>query len=281
MGKGIREDFLRPSGARDCGAGVFRRWGCPGGIPPANGLCPAGTKNCGYGHCPGAALCLPPAKFSSPSGAVKRPCGTQKLSRGSSVATTPGWAAVMVMRPGRGVRGLPKIFRVEPNLGAFQHSEVFFLKGLCPMVFLLTEHVVADFFQIRRACRERSVSILPCESGEEIGLMEPFGGFAFHFPHEIAQAVGGFESGEDVDVIGHAANGKRDSLEAADDTAEVSMEPGADFRGDPWFAVLGREDDVIVQREVGRGHDTNYEKPERKNKRVPGGMQRFAGRVIR
>ncbi len=53
--------------------------------------------------------------------------------------------------------------------------------------------------------------------------------------------------GEEVDVVGHAAGCEEDTLFRSEDPADVFVEAGLEIRIDQWEAVLGGEDEVVVE----------------------------------
>ncbi len=57
--------------------------------------------------------------------------------------------------------------------------------------------------------------------------------------------MGGFEGDEQMNVIGHTSDTLRNGIQASSAAAEVFVEAVAPGRGDRWFTMLGREDDVI------------------------------------
>jgi hypothetical protein len=57
-----------------------------------------------------------------------------------------------------------------------------------------------------------------------------------------------------VEVVACAADCMRDSIHVSDDTADVFMHASPCGGGQPGFAVLRAEHEMIMQREVGRGH---------------------------
>ena len=73
--------------------------------------------------------------------------------------------------------------------------------------------------------------------------------------------MGGFEGDQQVDMIRHAANAMRESIESFDDSAEIGVEFGAPWGGDHRFPVLGGEYQEVMERGVGGGHDGQWLAP--------------------
>jgi len=84
--------------------------------------------------------------------------------------------------------------------------------------------------------------------------MNPGGGIAFDVAHDIGKTVGGAESGENVDVIRGPAADVGHTVHAADDAAEAFVDAGTVFRVQRWLAVLGAEDEMVIERETRRRH---------------------------
>ncbi len=67
----------------------------------------------------------------------------------------------------------------------------------------------------------------------------------------------GFEPDEQVNMIPHATDTLRSPAQTADGTADVIVKARPQFQCDPWFAVFCREDDMIEEIGVRRGHGGN------------------------
>ena len=83
------------------------------------------------------------------------------------------------------------------------------------MMALLIQDITANRFDLGGADGERSVALLPRESREPQFAVNPGGRLAFQLPHHIRQAMGGLESGKNVDVIRGAADRVSDSARAS------------------------------------------------------------------
>src|SRR5262249_1427302 len=60
--------------------------------------------------------------------------------------------------------------------------------------------------------------------------------------------------GEEVNVVRDAAGNRENPTFGAEDTAEVSVEVGAGFRGEGWDAIPRAEDELVEDADVRLGH---------------------------
>ncbi len=97
----------------------------------------------------------------------------------------------------------------------------------------------------------------------------------------IRQAMGGAQSGQDVDMIAGSAHCMRHAVEAANHAAEVFVDTGAWGGREPWLAIFGAKDEMVMQREMGRGHAGVSRAPARAQSRAErfetGGYGRCSG----
>ena len=63
--------------------------------------------------------------------------------------------------------------------------------------------------------------------------------------------MGSAKAEENMNVIGHAADLLRNSAECFHTSAEIAMKVVAPVRLDPWVAVLGAEDNVVMETQMG------------------------------
>ena len=64
----------------------------------------------------------------------------------------------------------------------------------------------------------------------------------------------GAQSGKDVNMIVHPTDGMRDPTLGAHDAAKIFMQTRAQTRREPRLPVLGAEDEMVMQGEMGGGH---------------------------
>jgi len=62
------------------------------------------------------------------------------------------------------------------------------------------------------------------------------------------------QANQQVDMIGHTTDGKGHAIEPANDTAEVAVKFRTECGGDPWFAMFGGKDEMVMEGEMGGGH---------------------------
>ena len=72
-----------------------------------------------------------------------------------------------------------------------------------------------------------------------------------------------FEPDEQVNMIRHATDTLRNPTQTTHGTAHVFMQPRPPFRSDPRFAIFCREDDVVQEIGMSRGHAVNGLHPVR------------------
>ena len=100
------------------------------------------------------------------------------------------------------------------------------------MMLLLVEDVGAHRLQLAGAHREGGIALLPLKGRISV-LDGPAGTRFLQFPDEIRKPVSGAQSDQQMDVIGHAANGQRDGLESPGGSAKIFVKAGPPRRSDP------------------------------------------------
>lgn len=70
-----------------------------------------------------------------------------------------------------------------------------------------------------------------------------------------------FEARKNVDVVIHAADRMRNTIQSSDYPAQIGMEPRPKGSREPRFALLRAEDNVVMQRRMGRGHSARFSRP--------------------
>ena len=174
-----------------------------------------------------------------------------KLAGGVSHRTTiplkssPGGAAE---------RGSPKKPFVVFDTTTFQKREVFLLEREFPMMLFLTCDVSHHCRALRWADGERSISFLPRERVLMDFLMHPPRRNRLHIAHHIRERCGGLQSNEQMHVILHTAHGFRNSAHIANHAAKIGVETGSPIGRNGRRAAFGAEHDVVMEREMGRGH---------------------------
>lgn len=148
----------------------------------------------------------------------------------------------------------PQVALVVFHHAALQHRQVFLLKRLHTMMLGLVQHIRSHRINVGRTDREGTVSLLPFKPRHVKLSVNPFGRFAFDLPHHIGKAMCGPKPHENVCVIGNATNCVSDAVQTSDRATDVFMDAVNHRIGEPWFAILGAEDDVVMQREMSRGH---------------------------
>src|SRR5690606_17831064 len=121
---------------------------------------------------------------------------------------------------------------------------------------------------------EGGVPFLPMKC-RKMGLANPCGRGFLQFPHEIGEAMGGFQGYQKMDVIRDSTDSLRQRIESLHHSAEIGMEFGSPGCADGRLPVLRREDQVIMKTGVGRGHGGRWLAP------LPGyGFSRIPGSLV-
>lgn len=104
--------------------------------------------------------------------------------------------------------------------------------------------------------------------------MHPTGRIRLDVADSVGEGSGGFQADEEMDVVGDTTDGLGNSVEIADDAAEVGVEVFPPGCGDEGGAVFRAEDDVIVEGEMGGWNDR---RSVRMAKRIDFASRRFGG----
>ena len=148
-------------------------------------------------------------------------------------------------------RRSPKKALIVFHQPALEELEVFFLKRMPPMMLFLVEHVMPGGFKARGVNGERAISILPGERGTFQFVLGPARGIRFEFTHNIGEPVAWLQAGQDMHMIGHASDRMGVTIHVSDDSPQVGMESWEKLAREPCLAVLGGEDEVVVEGGVG------------------------------
>jgi len=139
------------------------------------------------------------------------------ISPGSSDSDHPGNGCEMEMHPG-GVpaSGLASMRSIQIPIvvvdsGLLEKGDQFFAKGFLPMMLLLIGDVSANRITRGGADGECRISLLPPEVWLFERLPRPGSGSLLQFTHEIGKAMRGFQADQQVDMIRHASDSKRNS----------------------------------------------------------------------
>src|SRR5262245_2101012 len=113
---------------------------------------------------------------------------------------TPGTRCCRV----RSAQQIPLVIR---NLVLLEERDQLILERDLPMMFLLGPNICADSLHKRLADRERAVSLLPIEALTSSGqIVHPLRGLALDLLDHLRHGDARLELGEEVDVVGNAAN---------------------------------------------------------------------------
>src|SRR5437764_7230963 len=131
----------------------------------------------------------------------------------------------------------------------------FFEKRNAAMMLFLPFYVTPHPRNLRFAHRERAVTFLPRESQ---CLFErarnPTGRVRLQFTDKLRERLVLPQFCQDVNVVGGSVHNQCDSPFTADRAADVFVNPRADRRNHPRFAVLRRKHDVIQEVAIGGTH---------------------------
>ena len=105
-------------------------------------------------------------------------------------------------------------------------------------MFFLVIDIIAHGFNRRGADGECGVAFLPGEVRLLEGFFGPVCCVFFQIPHEVREAVRGFEAEKEVDVVRHASDAKRCAAEAVNHAPEVFVESRPPCGGDERLPVL-------------------------------------------
>lgn len=148
-----------------------------------------------------------------------------------------------------------KVTFVKRQPMRLQQNFELFEKRHASMVFFLVLDVSAHLRHLRFTHRERTITFLPRESCDlPKRSRNPTGGVRFQLADQLRDCLVLPQLRQDVDMVRRSVDDQRDSVFIADRSAEVLMNARPDLGGQPWFAALRRENDVIEQIAVGGTH---------------------------
>jgi len=126
---------------------------------------------------------------------------------------------------------------------------------------LLLADVRANLGNKRRADGKRSVSLLPSELADALLLSNPRCRYALRLSYEIGDCMNGSDAHQEVDVIGHTADLRRERLESFEDGADIGVQIGAPCRVDVWNTILRAEYEMDMNAAVRRWHRGSVPRP--------------------
>ena len=126
------------------------------------------------------------------------------------------------------------------------------------MMLLLPRDIITHGPALRRTDGESAITLLPLERALADFVMHPARGDAFDFTQHIRQAMGGAQPNEEMHMVGHAADGGRDSVEVIDGAAEEGVQTFAPRGQDERRTILRGKDEVVMERKVRGGHDGRH-----------------------
>ena len=187
------------------------------------------------------------------------PEGTSEISRWRK----PPERAPTRNLPRQGLRKTsPQITFVVFHTSSLEKLDVFFLKGPSPKMLLLSDNVLPHVRAMRRADRKSAVAFLPLKGTQSHLVMYPAGRNALHLAHHLGKTMGGAQTHEDMDMVGHSTDRLGNSTQVMNGATEKTMQTLPPSRSNQWSAVLGRKNHVIVQREVrGRHGARRFQRP--------------------
>ncbi len=122
------------------------------------------------------------------------------------------------------------------------------------MMFFLRCDVSLHSLTRWRANGERGIVFLPGKRMQANLFMYPNRRGFFQFAHNVRQTMGGFQSDQKVNMVGHTANALRKSAETGDGTAQIFVQASTPFRRNDGFAFLRCEDQMVVQALICGSH---------------------------
>jgi len=140
------------------------------------------------------------------------------------------------------------------------------------MLFLI-QHIGSDRFDLGSPHCERAVALLPSESRPIELSPYPSRRFALQLSQYVRHPMSRPQPSKDMDMVASSADGMGNAVHAADRSAEVFVDAGPCFGAEPRLPVFRREDEVVVQGCVRRGHP--------KTSRAPAGAQLLPDRYTR
>lgn len=148
----------------------------------------------------------------------------------------------------------PQVSFVVFHHPALQHRDILVLERLASVMALLVEHIRPHRLNVGRAHGETAISLLPRKARRFQFTMNPRRRFALQLPHHIREAMRGAQPREHMHMIRHATHRVGDAVHGIDHTTEASVDAVAMLGRYSRFPVLRAEHEMVVQREVCRGH---------------------------
>lgn len=221
---------------------------------------------------PQHARVMPPsaiAVFKTPERSLTEPEAREKLAGGDrspegAKGTTGSHAVRAALRREREEHSpskqpeSPEIPIVVLDHSALQHLNILLLERLRPVMFFLIRHIRPDCLDMRGRNSESAIALLPRENGDLQLSVDPSRRLTLQFPHDIRKAVSRTEPSKHVYVIRNSTNCVRGSVHAFDYPTEIGMDSLAMVDRDPRFPVFRAEDQVIIQRQMGRRHPRRF-----------------------
>ena len=135
-----------------------------------------------------------------------------------------------------------------------EERDVFFLKRFRSVVLHLVGDVFLDGITIGHAHRKRAITLLPREIFRANGFVNPARRGLFDVLHEFRKRMSRTQAGKDMNMVRCATDGFRNSPCCANQAAQVFVQPGTPWFGNPRLPVLRAEHDVVMQAQVRGGH---------------------------
>ncbi len=137
-----------------------------------------------------------------------------------------------------------------------EEGDIFLLKRLLPMMFLLVCNIIIDRLNIGFADCKSSVARLPRESGEFSALgLDPFGGGFFHVFYGLTYAYCSSEFKEDMDMIFDRIDECWRTFQFLEHNRHVGVEGVSDLIVQDRCAILGAENEMNVKTGERLRHD--------------------------
>lgn len=139
-----------------------------------------------------------------------------------------------------------QIFRIVIHAVFLQNPPQLLDERCLAMMCLLAGDVTPRRRTMRPTHGEDRVAFLPRES-RLVSFRSPNRRSLLQLPDQFGWRVGGFQADQKMHMVLHAAHRFRYAAQTAHGAAEVFVERGPPFGADKRVAVLGTEDDVIMQ----------------------------------
>ena len=131
------------------------------------------------------------------------------------------------------------------------------LERLLRVVLLLVGDVELKVGQDRFADRESAVADLP---GEVFSfgkcVVNPAGGVGFDVAHHVGQHQRRGQLGQQMYVVGNAADANRHTPQFSDDAPQIRVQPLLQFKVNERLAMFGAENNVEVEPRERMGHES-------------------------